>query len=100
MKVCFLLTYFYKSDIVTVKKQPKIAKMQKMVFPTKINGKFSLKLYISMDLFLLQFLQYENFFSFCIIGMNKQIKQLEAQESLNRSPGVQRIKIGYLSDIT
>ena len=82
------------------KQQPKIAKMQKMVFPTKINGKFSLKLYISMDLFLLQFLQYENFFSFCIIGMNKQIKQLEAQESLNCSPGVQRIKIGYLSDIT
>ena len=74
MKVCFLLTFLYKSDIVTVKKQPKIAKMQKMVFPNKINGQFSLKLYISMDLFLLQFSQYENFFLFCIIGMNKQIK--------------------------
>ena len=74
MKVCFLLTFLYKSDIVTVKKQPKFAKMQKMVFPYKINGQFSLKLYISMDLFLLQFSQYENFFSFCIIGMNKQIK--------------------------
>lgn len=45
-----------------------------MVFPNKINGQFSLQLYISMDLFLLQFSQYENFFSFCIIGMNKQIK--------------------------
>lgn len=71
MKVCFLLTFLYKSDIVTVKKQPKIAKMQKMVFPNKINDHFS---YISMDLFLLQFSQYENFFSFCIIDMNKQIK--------------------------
>ena len=74
MKVCFLLTILYKSDIVTVKKQPKIAKMQKMVFPNKINGQFSLKLYISMDLFLLHFSQYENFFLFCIIDMNKQIK--------------------------
>lgn len=74
MKVCFLLTFLYKSDIVTVKQQPKIAKMQKMVFPNKINGQFSLQLYISMDLFLLQFSQYENFFSFCIIDMNKQIK--------------------------
>ena len=61
-------------DIVTVKKQPKIAKLQKMVFPNKRNGQFSLKLYISMDLFLQQFSQYENFFSFCKIGMNKQIK--------------------------
>ena len=74
MKVCFLLTFLYKSDIVTVEKQPKIAKMQKMVFPNKINGQFFLQLYISMDLFLLQFSQYENFFSFCIIDMNKQIK--------------------------
>ena len=71
MKVCFLLTFLYKSDIVTVKKQPKIAKNAKMVFPNKINDYFS---YISMDLFLLQFSQYENFFSFCIIDMNKQIK--------------------------
>ena len=78
MKVCFLLTFLYKSDIVTVEKQPKIAKMQKMVFPNKINGKFSLQLYISMDLFLLQFSQYENFF--CIIGMNKQIKTIRCSK--------------------
>ena len=70
----FLTYLLYKSDIVTVKKQPKIAKMHKMVFPNKINGQFSLQLYILMDLFLLQFSQYENFFSFCIIGTNKQIK--------------------------
>ena len=42
-----------------------------MVFPNKLNDHFS---YISMDLFLLQFSQYENFFLFCIIDMNKQIK--------------------------